>query len=137
MANPFLVLGGIAISVITAAFGVLSVPGWVNSAHNASAQNDVGTISLAEAAAVTTVGAPLELDEINDAANVAKTGVKVSYANEVEVYINGSDYIVAAKSQSSETGGVIYIRENTGPIKKVTGTTLPADWTEALAAVTP
>lgn len=28
MANPFLVLGGIAVGIITATFGILQVPGW-------------------------------------------------------------------------------------------------------------
>ena len=44
MANPFLVLGGIAVGVVTAAFGVLQVPGWVSSAQDAAAVNDLSHI---------------------------------------------------------------------------------------------
>ncbi|SDH47028.1 hypothetical protein [Microbacterium sp. 77mftsu3.1] len=50
MANPFLVLGGIAVGIITAAFGVIAVPGWVASAQDASATNDVSQVSLVQAA---------------------------------------------------------------------------------------
>jgi len=51
MANPFLVLGGIAVGVITATFGVLQVPGWVASAQEAAALNDISHVRLAEEAA--------------------------------------------------------------------------------------
>ena len=44
MANPFLVLGGIAVGVVTAGFGVLQVPGWVSSAQDAAAINDLSHI---------------------------------------------------------------------------------------------
>jgi len=50
MANPFLVLGGIAVSVITATIGVLQVPGWVASAHEAAAVNDLAAIRAAQSA---------------------------------------------------------------------------------------
>jgi len=49
MANPFLVLGGIAVGVITATFGVLQVPGWVASAQDAAAINDLANIRAAQA----------------------------------------------------------------------------------------
>lgn len=49
MANPFLVLGGIAVGVVTAAFGVLQVPGWVASAQDASAINDLSIIADTQA----------------------------------------------------------------------------------------
>lgn len=44
MANPFLVLGGVAVGVVTATFGVLQVPGWVASAQDAAAVNDLSHI---------------------------------------------------------------------------------------------
>jgi len=56
MANPFLVLGGIAVGVITATFGILQVPGWVASAQDAAAINDLAGIRAAEAFAMSTRG---------------------------------------------------------------------------------
>lgn len=53
MANPFLVLGGIAVGIITAAAGVLAVPGWVASAQDASAVHDLDQVKNAQAAAST------------------------------------------------------------------------------------
>ncbi|MCG2807671.1 MAG: DUF285 domain-containing protein [Coriobacteriia bacterium] len=57
MANPFLVLGGIAVGIISAGFGILQVPGWIASAQNAAAVNDLSGIRAAEAAAVSVTGA--------------------------------------------------------------------------------
>lgn len=56
MANPFLVLGGIAVGVITATFGILQVPGWVASAQDAAAKNDLANIRIAEAAIASATG---------------------------------------------------------------------------------
>lgn len=56
MANPFLVLGGIAVGIITAAFGILQVPGWVAQAQDASAINDLSMISAAQAASASLTG---------------------------------------------------------------------------------
>ena len=56
MANPFLVLGGIAVGVVTAAFGILQVPGWVASAHDAAAINDLANINAAQAVHLATAG---------------------------------------------------------------------------------
>lgn len=52
MANPFLALGGIAVGIATAAFGILLVPGWVASVQDTSAINDLRMISEAQAASV-------------------------------------------------------------------------------------
>lgn len=49
MANPFLVLGGIAVGLVTATFGVLQVPGWVASAQDAAAINDLSNLNQAQA----------------------------------------------------------------------------------------
>lgn len=50
MANPFLVLGGVAIGIVVAAFGVLQVPGWVTSAQDAAAINDMRIVHDTQAA---------------------------------------------------------------------------------------
>ncbi len=56
VANPFLVLGGIAISVVAAAVGVLVVPGWVTQAQDAAALNDMHNIQLAQEIALAETG---------------------------------------------------------------------------------
>ena len=56
MANPFLVLGGIAVGVVTAAFGILQVPGWVASAQDAAAINDLSNLNQAQAVHRSTSG---------------------------------------------------------------------------------
>jgi len=56
MANPFLVLGGIAVGVITATFGILQVPGWVASAQDAAAFNDLANIRSAQAVSAADTG---------------------------------------------------------------------------------
>ena len=56
MANPFLVLGGIAVGIVTAGFGILQVPGWVASAHDAAAINDLANINAAQAVHLATAG---------------------------------------------------------------------------------
>lgn len=56
MANPFLVLGGIAVGIVTATFGVLQVPGWVASAQDAAAVNDLASIASAQAASASIEG---------------------------------------------------------------------------------
>lgn len=56
MANPFLALGAIAVGIVAATFGVLQVPGWVTSAQDASAVNDLAQIRGAQAAAVSATG---------------------------------------------------------------------------------
>lgn len=56
MANPFLVLGGVAVGIITAGIGVLAVPGWINSANDSAAMNDLGNIRAAESAAILQIG---------------------------------------------------------------------------------
>ncbi len=50
MANPFLVLGGIAISAIVAGVGAVTAPGWVNSASDAAAKTDLSTIRTVQSA---------------------------------------------------------------------------------------
>lgn len=59
MANPFLVLGGIAVGIVTAAFGILQVPGWIGAAQDAAAQNDLANAAAAQAAHVSERGSAL------------------------------------------------------------------------------
>lgn len=56
MANPFLVLGGIAVGIVVASFGVLQVPGWVASAQDAAAINDLSNLNQAQAVHRSTAG---------------------------------------------------------------------------------
>ena len=51
MANPFLVIGGIATGLVVAAFGAIMVPGWVASAQDAAAIKDLGSIRHAQSVA--------------------------------------------------------------------------------------
>lgn len=56
MANAFLVLGGIAVGIVTATFGILQVPGWVAAAQDAAAINDLSGIRAVQATAVSETG---------------------------------------------------------------------------------
>lgn len=56
VANPFLVLGGIAVGLVVATFGVLQVPGWVASAQDAAAINDLSNLNQAQAIHMNTSG---------------------------------------------------------------------------------
>jgi len=101
MANPFLVLGGVAVGVITAGVGVLQVPGWIASAQDASAKNDIEQVTIAEAAAMTVNG---EYEASIADLNAAGTGTKVTQSNgvEVEIAVDGDSYIVVTKSASGK-----------------------------------
>ena len=56
MTNPFLVLGGVAVGIITAGIGVLAVPGWVNSANDSAAITDLNSVAGAQSARTTVDG---------------------------------------------------------------------------------
>ncbi|SDH56058.1 hypothetical protein [Microbacterium sp. 77mftsu3.1] len=82
MANPFLVLGGIAVGIITAAFGVLAVPGWVAAAQDASATNDLASIALAQSAAASSRGSYTLLTELRTGwADGKDAGTRVTTAS--------------------------------------------------------
>jgi len=107
MANPFLVLGGIAVGVITAAFGILQVPGWVNSAKDASVYNDIDQVTIGEAAALSTGGKALGFADLTGAAGKA-SGVVINVADDhvyIDVADNETDYVVAIKSDSGNYFG--------------------------------
>jgi surface protein len=48
MPNPYVVIGGIAVGVVVAAFGIFAVPGWVEMAQDSNAQRDLGNIRDAQ-----------------------------------------------------------------------------------------
>lgn len=138
MANPFLVLGGIAVGIITAAFGILQVPGWVASAQDASAQNDVAQVSILQSASLSQTGEVL--NEAGVLAPPAELGVKVSTqagADDLTVLTDDTDpkvYAVAVKSESGKT----FLRVDGGDIIEVAAA--PADYdaaTKATPVVTP
>ena len=124
MANPFLVLGGIAVGIVTAAFGILQVPGWVDSAKDASAKNDIAQVSILEAAALSQTG-----KIVTNVADGADLGVEVSTQNEATILPNGDkQYAVHVESGS----GKHFVRVDGGAIKQVAEE--PADYAAAVAA---
>ncbi|SDH51052.1 hypothetical protein [Microbacterium sp. 77mftsu3.1] len=115
MANPFLVLGGIAVGIITAAFGVLAVPGWVASAQDASAKNDIAQITIGQSASLSATGAPkATIAAINSDGRV---GVSITTQATIDAdartAVNGQDFATAVKSAS----GKVFIRMGGGPIR--------------------
>jgi hypothetical protein len=56
MAHPFLVLGAVVTSVVTAAVGVLTVPGWIASALDAAAISDLEQVASVQAASMSDSG---------------------------------------------------------------------------------
>lgn len=105
MANPFLVLGGIAVGVITAAFGVLAVPGWVASAQDAAAQNDLGNIVAAQSAAMAEGRVVTTLDGLSGGDWGAN--VTLSAGVDVELSANAQSFGVIAVSQTGRAYGRI------------------------------
>lgn len=53
MTHPFVALGAISVTVITATFGILQVPGWVERAENDTASSVLAHVQAYENAAVT------------------------------------------------------------------------------------
>lgn len=117
MANPFLVLGGIAVGVVTAAFGILQVPGWVSSAQDASAKNDIAQVSILQSASLSQEGvAQASLSNTTDANGTAvDLGVDVSTQNTPEIAVSADrkSYAVVVESES----GNAFLRVNGGAIQ--------------------
>lgn len=113
MANPFLVLGGIAVGIVTAAFGILQAPGWVTSAQDATAMNDVALVSDAEAAALSAQGRAY--DSVA-ALNASGSGVDIAVSTGtcIAIDIDGKDWVLAVRSES----GNWFARVNGGEIGK-------------------
>lgn len=118
MANPFLVLGGIAVSVITAAFGILQVPGWVASAQDAAAVNDLSNIRAAQAASMSTAGA--YFDDLADIAD-GRLGLTFTKSGGVELVgiATSADAWCATVRSESKT----YFAASSGTSKIGKGTT--------------
>lgn len=134
MANPFLVLGGIAVGIVTAGFGILQVPGWIANAQDASAKNDVAQVSIGQAASLSINGFAQEtIAGIN---GDAKIGVKVTTqakAGKVGISVDdtGKHYAVTVESDS----GKFFSRVDGGEI--ATGDTAAAAFAAAKSADTP
>lgn len=102
MANPFLVLGGIAVGIVVATFGVLQVPGWVKSAQDASAINDLASAAIGEATSANLDGKFLTGAEL--AANADKLGMNFTLSAGVKMCVStnttGARDAYAALAQS-------------------------------------
>jgi len=102
MANPFLVLGGVAVGVITAGIGVLAVPGWIESAQDSAAINDVAQVTIAQEAAQMTGGTYLPtVDDLRQAASVKispSSGVRLHASTNAE-----EDHFLTVARSSSGT----------------------------------
>ncbi len=48
MAHPFIILGGIIVTVATATFGAIQMPGWIDSAEESSARTELKNIVAAQ-----------------------------------------------------------------------------------------
>ena len=126
MANPFLVIGGVVVSIATAAIGVMQVPGWIDSANDSAVHEDLSQVAISQEAAYTAAStyatgddilAQLESGEIDDLSGVPQSsgvemqrssGVKlnvVSYDNDNEwaaVGVSKSGHAFLRTSESSE-----------------------------------
>ena len=157
MANPFLVLGGIAVGIVTAAFGVLQVPGWVASAQDASAINDLSIIRDAQAAEASSDGKYAPTLEALAASDNGTTFV-LSSEDRIELltvdaqrskwcgvaqsesgrYVAGSNYGVNARSYSDLQEALLSISCDWAAEAKYSPTTLAVTIdTRALGCVTP
>lgn len=98
MANPFIVIGGVAVGVITAAFALLQVPGWVAGAHDASAKNDLAIVGIAlENAYTVTDTYPTDLGALGS----GQYGVNfVLGTDDVMVAASGARWCATARSES-------------------------------------
>lgn len=113
MANPWLVIGGVVLGVVTAGFGVAQIPGWVESGQDGGARNDLAQISIGEEAALTISGgytdrAGLLAGTATDGAGASvKTGVKVQLSEgpitAVAVSADESRWAAVTVSQSGRT----------------------------------
>jgi len=115
MANPYLVIGGIAVGIATAGFGILQVPGWIDSAKDASAQNDISQVAIAQAAALSVKGEAMpSVAAINgDDAIGVKVTTEADAANVVIVVgADGKSNGVAVLSDS----GTAFARTNGGAV---------------------
>ena len=128
MANPFLVLGGIAVGIVVAAMGVLQVPGWVKSAQDASAINDLSSAGIAEAAATNLGLGYLNGTELGD--NAVKLGASFTLGSGVKLCVTRSDDGAAFAAVAMSPSGAFFAR-TAGQPKAIEGATAE----EALDAI--
>jgi len=81
VANPFLVLGGVAASIIAVTVGVLTVPGWVADAQDAAAYSDLRNIRSAMANAASTHIHVASFDDLDN----GEWGTRVNLSGGVEL----------------------------------------------------
>lgn len=108
MANPFLVLGGIAVGVVVAAFGVLQIPGWVQSAKDAAAVNDLGSVAASEAASLSLGLKYLSGTELVGAAD--KLGTNFTVSDGVQLCITRNDDASAYAAVARSSSGAYFAR---------------------------
>jgi len=83
VANPFLVLGGIAVGVITATAGILMVPNWIASAQDAAAVADLNNIRIAQETRMWDTGTYADDDTLVTAAGLAVSQPVAAAAGQV------------------------------------------------------
>jgi hypothetical protein len=132
MANPFLVLGGIAVGIVTAGFGILQVPGWIASAQDASAKNDIAQVSIGQAAALSIEGFAKEsVTEINAAEDTLGVQITTDRTVNIETSDDKKHYSAVVESES----GKAFFRIDGGDIvERDSLATATADAASALAA---
>ena len=126
MANPFLVLGGIAVGLVVATFGVMQVPGWIASAQDAAAQSDLSHVQSAQAAAASSDGD--YIDDFNQLSNGSAHGVSFTLSGGVQLVgmaANADGWCATLKSAS----GTFFAATNDG-----TATAAGSTAEDALAA---
>ena len=126
MANPFLVLGGIAVGLVVATFGVVQVPGWIASAQDAAAQSDLSHVRSAQAAAASSDGD--YIDDFNQLSNGSAHGVSFTLSGGVQLVgmaANADGWCATLKSAS----GTFFAATNDG-----TATAAGSTAEDALAA---
>lgn len=77
MANPFLVLGGVAVGVVTAGIGVLQVPGWIDSANDSAVRSDLAQVAIGQEAAYTVAANYTDLAGLEDGTTQDNSGATV------------------------------------------------------------
>jgi hypothetical protein len=115
MANPFLVLGGVVLGVVTAGIGILQVPGWIDSANDSAVVSDLGQIALAQEAALTMVGErATTLDQLKAGAiGNENFGIKVQLSDGplTSITVDGDRWVAVSLSKS----GHVFIRTSDSP----------------------
>jgi hypothetical protein len=113
LANPFLVLGGIAVGIVAAGFGILQVPGWIESAQDASALNDLSNVAIGEATAASKEGRYFNGNELR--LNADKLGLSFEVSNGVLLCVTRSEDSQAYAAIAVSPSGTYMARVVTSP----------------------